>query len=142
MEDLLERAFYAHPRFALIVLLMLSGTGLALVALGVYGVMAYSVSQQTRDIAIRMALGGEQGHVVRMVLQSGLRLLAVGIVTGLVASVATNRLLAGQLWNTSSYDPATLVAVVAVVIFIGACACWIPAHRATRVDPIVSLRHE
>jgi putative ABC transport system permease protein len=89
-----------------------------------------------------MALGGEQGHVVRMVLQSGLRLLAVGIVTGLVASVATNRLLAGQLWNTSSYDPATLVAVVAVVIFIGACACWIPAYRATRVDPIVSLRHE
>jgi predicted permease len=138
----MERGFYAQPRFSLMVLLMFAGTGLALVALGVYGVMAYTVSQQTREIAIRMAVGGEPRHVRRQVLRSGLRLLGTGIGVGLVASVATNRLLVSQLWNVSPYDPLTLGAAVTLILVIGASACSVPARRAMRVEPIVALRHE
>ena len=99
---------------------MFAGTGLALVALGVYGVMAYTVSQQTREIAIRMAVGGEPHHVRRQVLRAGLGLLGAGIGVGLAVSAATNRLLVSQLWNISPYDPVTLVAAVAIVVLIGA----------------------
>ena len=140
MESVLDRGYYAQPRFALLVLVMFSSTALVLVVLGVYGVMAYTVSQQSRDIAIRMALGGGQGHVVQMVLRTGLQLLIVGLVTGVLASFATNQLLVDQLWNTSARDPVTLAAAVSLVIVSGLIACWIPARRATRVDPIAALR--
>jgi putative ABC transport system permease protein len=142
LEDLLQQRFYAQPRFTLIVLLMFAGTGLALVALGVYGVMAYTVSQQTREIAIRMAVGGEPRHVRRMVLRTGMHLLGAGIGVGLAASAATNRLLVSQLWNISPYDPVTLIGAVAIIVVIGAVACSVPARRAMRVEPIVALRHE
>ena len=140
MESVLDRGYYAQPRFALLVLVMFSSTALVLVVLGVYGVMAYTVSQQSRDIAIRMALGGGRGHVVQMVLRTGLQLLIVGLVTGVLASFATNQLLVDQLWNTSARDPVTLAAAVSLVIVSGLIACWIPARRATRVDPIAALR--
>jgi ABC-type antimicrobial peptide transport system permease subunit len=113
-----------------------------LVGLGVYGVLAYTVSQQGREFAIRMALGGERRHVLRHVFGMGVRLLGSGIVVGLGAGLATNRLLISQLSNTSPTDPMTLGAVVVVVSTIGMLACWIPAHRAIRVEPIVALRHE
>jgi predicted permease len=142
LEDRLQRMFYAQPRFSLVVLLMFAGTGLALVALGVYGVMAYTVSQQTREIAIRMAVGGEPRHVRHLVLRTGLQLLCAGIGVGLAASVATNRLLVSQLWDVSPYDPLTLVAAVTIILIIGAAACVVPARRAMRVEPIVALRHE
>jgi putative ABC transport system permease protein len=142
LDERLQRMFYAQPRFSLIVLMMFAGTGLALVALGVYGVMAYTVSQQTREIAIRMAVGGEPRHVRGLVLRTGLQLLGVGIVVGLAASLATNRLLVGQLWDISPYDPLTLAAAVAIILAIGAIACSVPARRAMRVEPIVALRHE
>ncbi len=142
VNDLMQRVFYAQPRFSLVVLLMFAGTGLALVALGVYGVMAYTVSQQTREIAIRMAIGGEPHHVRRLVLRAGLQLLGAGIGVGLAASAATNRLLVSQLWNVSPYDPVTLIGAVAIIVVIGAVACSVPARRAMRVEPIVALRHE
>jgi putative ABC transport system permease protein len=100
------------------------------------------VSQQTREIAIRMALGGERGHVIHMVLRFGLRLVAVGLVLGVGASLLTNRLLASQLWNTSTHDVTTFTIVVSAIVTIGLLACWIPARRAVRVEPIVALRHE
>jgi putative ABC transport system permease protein len=121
---------------------MFASTGLLLVALGVYGVLAYTVSQQSREIAIRMALGGERRHVLQHVFRMGLRLLGLGAVVGLAASVATNRLLVNQLWQTSPHDPVTLVSVLGIVMVIGICACWVPARRAMRVEPIVALRHE
>jgi putative ABC transport system permease protein len=142
LEDLVKRVFYAQPRFSLIVLGMFASTGLVLVALGVYGVLAYTVSQQSREIAIRMALGGERRHVLQHVFRMGLQLLGLGIVVGLAAGVATNRLLANQLWKTSPHDPLTLVSVIAIVVVIGLCACWVPARRAVRVEPIAALRHE
>jgi putative ABC transport system permease protein len=142
VEELIQRAFYARPRFSPLVLGIFSCTGLVLVAFGVYGVLAYTVSQQTREIAIRMALGGERGHVVRMVLRLGLRLVGIGLVIGVAASLATNRLLVNQLFNIAPTDPMTFAAVTVAVVLIGALACWIPARRAVRVEPMVALRHE
>jgi len=138
----MQRVFYARPRFSFLVLGIFACTGIVLVAFGVYGVLAYTISQQTREIAIRMALGGERSHVVRMVLRLGLQLVGAGLVVGLVASLATNRLLENQLWNTSPNDPLTFVTAVVAVLVIAALACWVPARRALRVEPMVALRHE
>ena len=142
LEDWIQRVFHARPRFSLLVLGILACTGAVLVAFGVYGVLAYTVSQQTREIAIRMALGGERGHVVRMVLRLGLQLVGVGLIIGVAASLATNRLLVTQLWNTSPNDPLTFAAAIVLILSIGILACWIPARRAVRVEPMVALRHE
>ena len=142
MEDLIQRVFFARPRFSLLVLGIFACTGIVLVAFGVYGVLAYTVSQQTREIAIRMALGGERGHVVRMVLRLGLQLVGVGLIIGVAASLATNRLLVTQLWNTSPNDPLDVRRRHIRDRRDGALACWIPARRAVRVEPMVALRHE
>ena len=142
MEDVIQRVFFARPRFSLLVLGIFACTGVVLVAFGVYGVLAYTVSQQTREIAIRMALGGERGHMVRMVLRLGLQLVGVGLIIGVAASLATNRLLVNQLWNTSPNDPLTFGAAIAAILAMAALACWIPARRAVRVEPMVALRHE
>jgi putative ABC transport system permease protein len=142
LEKYLMRVFYARPRFSLLVLGIFACTGVMLVALGVYGVLAYTVSQQTREIAIRMALGGDRRHVVRMVVRLGLRLVGAGLVIGVAASLATNRLLVNQLWNTSPHDPVTFLLALSVILVIGAFACWVPARRAVRVEPMVALRHE
>jgi putative ABC transport system permease protein len=119
-----------------------AGIGLMLVVIGVFSVMAYTVSLQTHEIGIRMALGAQQGNVLHMVLRKGMRLIAAGIVIGLVASFALTRLLASQIWGVSAMDPLTFSAVVAVVIAVGLVACLLPARRATRVDPLVALRYE
>jgi putative ABC transport system permease protein len=142
LEDLITRVFFARPRFSLLVLGIFASTGIVLVAFGVYGVLAYTVSQQSREIAIRMALGGEHGHVIRMVLRLGLQLVGAGLIIGVGASLVTNRLLVSQLWNTSPRDPLTFVTAVSVIVIIGVLACWIPARRAVRVEPMVALRHE
>ena len=142
LEDLIGQVFFARPRFVLLVLGIFAVTGLVLVAFGIYGVLAYMVSQQTKEIAIRMALGGERRDVMRMVVRFGLQLVAVGMVLGLAASAMTNRLLITQLWNTSAHDPATFAAVAAVVVIIAILACWMPARRAVRVEPMAALRHE
>jgi putative ABC transport system permease protein len=141
-STILENGVYARPRFVLIVLGMFAVTGVVLVGLGVYGVLAYTVSQRSQEIAIRLALGGERSHVLRLVFRMGLQLTGAGVLLGLAASGATNRLLISQLGEISPYDPATLAAGVAVVLTIACGACWVPAHRAMRVEPIAALRHE
>ena len=141
-DDLIQRFFFARPRFSLLVLGIFAVCGVILVAFGIYGVLAYMVSQQTREIAIRMALGGARGHVTRMILRAGLQLVAIGLVLGLIASFVTNRLLASQLWNTSPYDLATVLTVTSVTVTIGLLACWIPARRAVRIEPMVALRQD
>jgi putative ABC transport system permease protein len=142
LESLMQRAFFARPRFSLLVLGIFACTGIVLVAFGVYGVLAYTVSQQTREIAIRMALGGARADVIRMVLRMGLTLIGIGLAVGLAASAATNRLLVSQLWNTSPHDPLTLTSTIVIVCAIGLLACWIPARRAVRIQPTVALRQE
>jgi putative ABC transport system permease protein len=126
----------------LIVLSVFAATGTLLVAIGVFSVMAYTVTCQTREIAVRMALGARRGHVMGVVLRLGARLLGLGIGAGLIASVATSRVIASQLWNTSPQDPLTLVLAVSVVVVVALAACSIPALRAMHVDPIQALRSE
>jgi putative ABC transport system permease protein len=142
LERLIQMNFYARPGFSLLVLGIFAATGAFLVALGIYGVLAYTVSQQTREIAIRMALGGESGHVIRMIVRFGLKLVAAGLLIGLAISFATNRLLTAQLWNTSPNDPVTFAVVILLITTIGVLACWVPARRAVRVQPMIALRHE
>jgi putative ABC transport system permease protein len=142
LERMIQMTFYASPGFSLLMLGIFAATGAFLVALGIYGVLAYTVSQQTREIAIRMALGGESGHVIRMILRFGLGLVAAGLLLGLGISFATNRLLTVQLWNTSPNDPLTFAVVILLITTIGVLACWVPAKRAVRVQPMIALRHE
>ena len=142
LDRAVYQEFYAQPGFVLIVLGMFAVTGLLLVAVGIYGVLAYTVSQQTRDIAIRLAIGGEQRDILRMVMTGGLRLIGLGVAIGLVASFGTNRLLESQLWRTSPHDPGALTAVLAVIGGVGVVACLLPALRAMRIEPMSALRQE
>jgi putative ABC transport system permease protein len=142
LDSLIAEDFYAQPRFAVLVMGIFAGLGLALAAIGIFSVMAYAVTLQTHEIGVRMALGAQRGAVLTMVLRRGLSLIAIGIVVGECASLSLTRLIQNQLWGISPHDPLTLVAVVAVLIAIGIAACIVPAHRATRVDPLVALRYE
>jgi predicted permease len=142
LEEWIQRVVFARPRFSVLVLGIFAATGVLLVALGVYGVLAYTVSQQRREIAIRMALGGQRGDVIQMVLRLGLQLVAAGLVIGAAASLATNRLLTTQLWRITPHDPLTFAAAMLLVLAVGAAACWVPARRAVRVEPMTALRQE
>jgi predicted permease len=142
LNDYLTRFSYAEPRFSVVLLGVSSAVGLLLVALGVYSVIAYTVSRQTHEIGLRMALGASRGDVFRLVAAMGLRLLAIGLVAGVGLSLAATRLISTQLWTVSPYDPVTLTAVVLVMVLVGVAACYFPARRALRVNPIVALRYE
>ena len=136
----LRQFSYAGPRFFLLLLGVFASVGLVLVAIGVYSVIAYTVSRQTHEIGIRMALGASHSSVLRMVAVMGLKLVAIGSVLGLLASFAATKVLAAQLANLSRFDPLTLASVVAVMAVVGLAACYFPARRAMRLDPMVALR--
>ncbi|HLJ16131.1 MAG TPA: ABC transporter permease [Bryobacteraceae bacterium] len=142
LEDYLKSFSYAEPRFSLMLLSVFAGVGLLLVAVGVYSVIAYTVSRQTHEIGIRMALGASSADVLRIVLRMGCRLIAAGVAAGILVSFGLTRLIASQLWAVSPHDPLTLAGVVAVVVFAGLAACYFPARRATKVDPMVALRYQ
>ena len=120
----------------------LAGIALLLVVVGVFSVMAYTVSLRTQEIGVRMALGAQQGEVLGMVLRHGLALVAAGLATGLLASFGLTRFLANQIWGVSPTDPWTFGAVAALMVVTGLAACWLPARRAASVDPLVALRYE
>jgi putative ABC transport system permease protein len=115
---------------------------LTLTAIGIYGVVAYSVAQRTREVGIRMALGAQKKDVLKMILAQGLALVAWGTALGLVACYWLSRLVSSQLYGVSAYDPATLASVVVVLVVVALLAAYIPARRATKVDPLVALRYE
>jgi predicted permease len=142
LETEMRESFQAQPRFTLIVLAAFAVTGLVLVALGIYGVLAYVVSRQRQEIAVRMALGAGRGQVVGLVVRLGMRLVAGGILAGAAASLATNQLIASQLWSTTPRDPVTFAAAIVVLVVVGLVACLVPAVRAVRVDPMAALRSE
>jgi putative ABC transport system permease protein len=142
LMQFLKRFSYAEPGFSLTLLGVFASVGLLLVAIGVYSVIGYTVSRQTHEIGIRMALGAARADVLRMVAFMGLRLVAIGVAIGLAASLAVTRIIASQIWGISPYDPLTLSLVVSVMAVVGLAACYVPARRATRVDPMVALRCE
>ncbi|HEX8802137.1 MAG TPA: ABC transporter permease [Terriglobales bacterium] len=142
LEGYLQQFSYAGPRFGLILLGVFATVGLVLVAIGVFSVMAYSVSLQTHEIGIRMALGAPTSNVLRMVLRKGLRLISVGILLGMLASIGLTRFVSSQFWGVSPRDPVTFLGVIVVLAVVGTAACLVPARRATRVDPLIALRYE
>jgi putative ABC transport system permease protein len=142
LTDFLHELTYAAPEFAVTMFAPLGSIALLLVVAGVFSVMAYTVSLQTHEIGIRMALGAQQGNVLRMVLARGLRLVAAGIVLGVAASLELTRFIASQIWGVSATDPATFVSVAVLLTLVALAACYIPARRAMRIDPMVALRYE
>jgi predicted permease len=130
----------ARPRFLAELLGIFAALALVLAAIGTYGILSYSVTERTKEIGIHMALGATRGSVLGMVLGQGMRLTIAGLVAGLIASFALTRLLQAQLFNVKPTDPATLTVVAAFIAVIAFIACYIPAQRATRVDPMVTLR--
>jgi putative ABC transport system permease protein len=116
--------------------------GLALAAVGVYGVVSFAASQRTREIGIRMALGADARDVLGMILRQGVRLVAVGVLAGLAAAFALARVMSAVVTFVSSTDPVAFGAVTLLLAAIALWACYIPARRAMRVDPMVALRHE
>jgi predicted permease len=116
--------------------------GLAVALLGVYGVVSYSVARRTQEIGVRMALGAARGDVLRAVLRQGLTLVSLGAAIGTVGALVATRVLSSELYGVTPTDPWTFLATIALMLFVGCLACWFPARRAMRVDPIVALRYE
>jgi putative ABC transport system permease protein len=143
LEHAISQKLYAGPRFALLLMIIFGSVGLILVTLGVYSVLAYTTAQKTHEIGIRMALGAERANVLRLVIIEGLRLVLAGVAVGLVVSLLLGRAVEVELWpGVKPYDPVTLASTVLLLLATGVLACWIPARRAARVDPMVALRHE
>jgi putative ABC transport system permease protein len=142
LEGFINSFSYAPPRFGFALITVFATIGMILVTIGVYSVVAYSTARRTHEIGIRMALGAASGEVRGLVIRAGLKLILLGIVIGLTASLAISRVLASELWGVSARDPLTLVVVPILLLVIGLLACWIPARRATRVSPVVALRYE
>jgi len=141
-EDNLHKNSIAAPEFGLVLLSVFAGIGLVLSAIGVFSVMSYSVSLETHDIGIRMALGAQPRGVLNMVLLKGMRPILAGVVVGLAASFGLTRLMASQIYGVSATDPWTFISVVLVLAIVGLAACLLPARRATQVDPLIALRYE
>jgi putative ABC transport system permease protein len=142
LEGFLNDFVYAGPRFNVVLLSVFAGLGLVLAVVGVYGVMSHVVSQQTREIGVRIALGAEPRSVAVMVVKSGGVLLGMGVALGLIGSLFTSRLLSRQIWNVSPFDPISFAAVSVVLLVTGLQACAWPAWRAARTQPTVALRQE
>ena len=140
VEASIGENYYAEPRFGLAALGAFAAIGLALVLVGVFSVMAYTVSTRTREIGIRMALGAQPSQILATTLRKGMALRATGAAIGFGASVALSRLSDSQLWGVTPNDPSTFLAVAATVMPAGALACLIPARRAARVDPATALK--
>jgi ABC-type antimicrobial peptide transport system permease subunit len=132
----------ARRRFSMTLLAGFAGLALLLTGVGLYGVMAYSVVQRTRELGIRLALGESGDAVLRGVLQRGLALVAVGVLVGLVGAVAFTRVLAALLYDVSATDPMVFAVIIGVLAAVGILSSYVPARRATRVDPMVALRSE
>jgi putative ABC transport system permease protein len=142
LQSFLNRGYYSGPRFTFVVLGTFAGIALLLVLIGVFSIMADSVSLQSHEIGIRMALGAQECDVQGMVLKRGMTLMVAGTMAGLLSSLALRGLAASQIYLVSITDPWTLTAVAGLVLIVGLSACWFPARRAARVDPLVSLRYE
>jgi putative ABC transport system permease protein len=141
MENIVSRAV-ARQRFSMLLLGIFATLALVLAAVGIYGVMSYSVAQRTREIGIRMALGAQKSDVLKMTVMQGLKLVALGVAIGLVAALVLTRVMASLLFGVSATDPTTFVTISFVLIGVALLASYIPALRAIKVDPMVALRYQ
>ena len=141
MEELMGRST-ASQRFNMLLVGLFAGLGLLLAGVGIYGVVSYSVTQRTNEIGIRIALGARAVDVVRLVLEHGLALAAIGVAIGLSASFALTRLMKSLLFDVSATDPLTFTVIALSLVGVALMACWIPARRAAKVDPMIALRRE
>jgi putative ABC transport system permease protein len=132
----------ADARFYLVLLSVFAALAMILAAIGVYGVISYTVMERTREIGIRIALGAQAGAVLKIVIGQGMKLAVIGIGVGAMAAVGLTRLIKNSLYGVSSTDPMTFMAIAVVIIAVAFFACWIPARRATKVDPMIALRYE
>ncbi|HMY76110.1 MAG TPA: FtsX-like permease family protein, partial [Blastocatellia bacterium] len=140
-ETLLSESL-AEPRFYLLLFGVFAGATLGLVALGIYGVMAYLVTQRQHELGIRVALGAQPGDVVRLVLRDAMALIVVGLGCGLLAAFGLGRWLKNLLYEQSASDPLTFALISLLLAAVALAACWMPARRASRVDPLAALRAE
>ena len=140
--DEIQASQTAPRRLAVVLLSVFSAVALLLAAIGIYGVVSYAVALRTQEIGIRMALGAKRDDISRMVLRFGVRMSLIGVTVGLVAAFGLARTMAGLLFQTSTADPPTFSIVPLLLMAVAILACWVPARRATRVDPLVALRTE
>jgi predicted permease len=141
MDNIISGSLAAR-QFSMILLGIFATLALALSCVGIYGVISYLVGQRTHEIGIRMALGGQQSDVLRLILGQGAKMAIIGVVVGIASSLALTRLMAKLLFGVSAYDPLTFLAVAGLLVVVALAACYIPARRAMRVDPMVALRYE
>lgn len=141
MEDVLRRA-QARPRFLTLLLSLFSGVALAIATVGIYGVVSYSVARRTKEFGLRMVLGAQGGDVLGLVMKQGAGMVAIGIVAGLATAFALTRLMASLLFGVTATDLPTFAGVTVVLFGVALAACYVPARRATQVDPIQTLRYE
>ena len=139
MEDVVSESL-AEERFSTLLLAGFAATALLLAAIGLYGIVAFTVTERTREIGVRLALGANRSDVLRMVVWTGLRLVVAGVIVGLAGAILMGRALDGFLFQTPRIDPAVLAGVAIALVFAGFCASYVPASRASRVDPAISLR--
>jgi putative ABC transport system permease protein len=132
----------AQRRFSMLLLAVFAVVALFLAAVGLYGVVAYAVSQRTQEIGVRIAIGAQRGDVLGLIVGGGMKLAAIGVAIGLAGALALSGMVRAMLFELTPMDPASYAGTALVLLIVAALACYVPARRATRVDPIVALRNE
>jgi putative ABC transport system permease protein len=141
MEQVIADALW-QPRFNLQLIGLFAGVALVLAAIGLYGVMSYAVAQRTHEVGLRMALGAQRRDVIKLMVGQGMKLALLGVALGLVVSLGLTRLMTNLLFGVSATDLTTFAVIAVLLILVALLACWLPARRATRVDPMIALRYE